>query len=262
MASEIAYSALILDDEEMILRALERGLKKRGFITWTTSDQEAAIKFVRAHHPSVACIDLHMPKMNGIEVIKQMREIAPKIRVVVVSAFLSQFAKLLEPLHVRVVEKGSRTNQELEDVLCEELELSKQEFEAIKTREKTGLKARILIVEEERDIADFLKEIAIGEGFEAESVYSVNEALAKLEVFKPDILFSDFRMPGTCGDELIKKLKASPDFSAIKYYVGMTGESANNPRFFDVGANEVLNKPFDATEFIAAIRRGLEGASK
>lgn len=56
--------------------------------------------------------------MNGIEVIKQMREIAPKIRVVVVSAFLSQFAKLLEPLNVRVVEKGSRTNQELEDVLC------------------------------------------------------------------------------------------------------------------------------------------------
>jgi len=262
MANEIVYSALILDDEVMVLRALERALKKRGFITWTTQDQEAAIKFVRAHHPSVACIDLHMPKINGIEVIKQMREILPKIRVVVVTAYLAQYAKLLDPLNVRVVEKGSEANQNLENVLCEELELSKQEFSAIKTREKTGLKARILIVEEEKDLADFLKQFALEEGFEAEAVNSAKEALAKLSTFKPDVLFTDYRMPGTNGDELVKQLKSSSDYGCIKYYVGMTGDSANNPRFLDAGVNEVLNKPFNATTFIVAMRRGVDLAQK
>lgn len=258
MADEIAYSALILDDEILVLKALDRALKKRGFITWTTSDPEAAIRFVRTHHPSVACIDLHMPKINGIEVIKRMREILPKIRVVAVTGRLDAYEQLLEPLNVRVVEKSSRTNRELENILCEELELSRQAFESLKTREKIKITARILFVEEEKDVADFLQEIASEEGFEADAVYSGEEALAKLETFKPDIIYTDLKMKGMHGDELIQKLKASANHSFIKYYVGMTGEPANNSRFFQVGVKDVLNKPFAVTEFITSMRRYVE----
>lgn len=264
MPNEIAYSVLILDDEEKIVEILVRLLKKRGFITWATTSPEAALNFVRSHRPSVALIDLEMPNMNGIQVIRAMREIMPGIRVVVVTAYLSKYQSDIKTLNIRVVEKGTDTTPKLEAALCEELELSRHQFDAIKSREKTGarLKARILIVEEEKDIADFLKEIAQEEGFEAEAVNSAKEALEKLSTFKPDVLFTDYRMPGINGDELVKQLKASPDYACIKYYVGMTGEEANNPKFFSVGVNEVLNKPFDVTEFISAMRQGVELAGK
>ena len=87
MKKEAAYSVLILDDEIMVLRSLEAALKMRGFITRATMDHEEAIRLVESHRPSVACIDLHMPRVNGIDVIEQMRKIMPDIRVIVVTGY-------------------------------------------------------------------------------------------------------------------------------------------------------------------------------
>lgn len=261
MANEIAYSALILDDKEVVIRSLERALKARGFITWATQTQTEAIQFVQSHRPSVACIDLHMPGINGIEVINQMRGIVPDIRIVVVTGYLDKYQKEIEPLKVRVVEKGARIIQDLERVVCEELELSRGQLEAIKTREKAKVKARILFVDDEDEIADFNRDIAIEEGFEAESCHSAAEALEKAKTFKPDILCSDLNMSKMEGDQLIKTLKASPDYSSIKVYVGMTGDSSAHNRFLSVGAREVLSKPFDMTMIVTAMRRWAEWAN-
>ncbi len=255
MIEEVGYSALLLDDDPMVLRTLESGLKKRGFITWSTKNQTEAIQFVKSHHPNVACIDLHMPGINGIEVIRQMREILPDIRVVVVTGHLDEYEKQVEPLKVRIVEKSSRTINELEIVICEELELSKQEYEALKTKEKLKLKARILFVDDEEEIGDFNREIAIGEGLDAESVHSAEQALEKLKTFKPDILCTDLTMPKMHGDEFIKILKASPEYSSIKIYIGTTGDHYANNRFLAVGVREVINKPFDLTGLTLAMRR-------
>lgn len=261
MADEIAYSALILDDDPVVLKSLQRALRKNGFITWTTSDQMDAIRFVQSHRPSIACIDLHMPEINGIEVINKMREIIPDIRFIVVTGYLDEYLKQIEPLKVRVVEKGTRTDQELEIAICKELELSRQEFEALKTREKPKLKARILFVDDEEDIADFTRYIATEEGLEAESARSIDEALIKAKTFKPDILCSDLHMSRGDGDVLIKKLISTGECPSIKVYIGMTGSEDENNRLLSAGAREVLNKPFDLTAIISSMRRWVEWAN-
>lgn len=262
MTKEIAYSALILDDDQMIVNSLKASLQQRGFITWGTKSQTDAVQFVKSHSPSVACIDLHMPDINGVEVIKQMREILPGIRVVVVTAYLDTYQAEVEQLKVRVVEKGSATIRELEKALIEELELSKQEFEALKKREKSKLKARILFVEDEEDIADFNCQIANEEGLLAEAVYSAEEAIEKMKTFKPDILCSDLGMPKMNGDEFVKKLKASGEYPFIKVYIGTTGDPEANQRFLSAGVREVINKPYDLTRTITAMRRWAEWAKE
>ena len=261
MDKELAYSALVLDDDPVILHSLQWALKQRGFFTWVTQDQMEAIQFVKSHRPSVACIDLEMPKMNGIEVIKKMREIMPDIRVVVVTAYLDVFQQEVDDLKVRVVEKGSRTMRELDKIICEELELSRQEYDALKKKEKPRLKlkTRILFVSNEDDICDFMRDIAIEEGLQARSAHSVDEALIQAATFKPEIVCTDLTMRQMHGDGLIKKMKSADDCSSIKIYVGMTGgDSQAHNRFLSAGAREVLQKPFDMTAIISAMRQWVE----
>lgn len=255
MPKEKAYSALIVDDEVMVLRSLEKALKVRGFITWATMNQEEAIRLVESHRPSVACIDLHMPRINGIEVIKKMRAIMPDIRVIVVTGYYEEYRKQLEPLKVRVVEKGARTNFELEAVICEELKLSRQDLQGLKERKKAKSKLRILFVDDEAESADFSAEIARSEGADAKSVHSPDEALEAVSVFKPNVLCTDLKMQKMDGDELIRKMKASNNHSFIKVYVGITGFSHDKGRFLNVGASDVLTKPVNLTEFLDAMKR-------
>ncbi|MFH0754472.1 MAG: response regulator [Candidatus Omnitrophota bacterium] len=248
------YSVLILDDEIMILRSLERALKVKGFITWTSKHQEEAIRLVASHRPSIACIDLHMPHVNGIEVIKKMREIMPDIRVIVVTGYLEMYQEQLKPLNVRVVDKTARINLELESTICEELELSRRDLEGIKARKKPKTKLRILFVDDEIESADFSAEIAREMGAQADSAHSPEDALRKAPIFKPNVLASDLKMQNMDGDELIRKMKEG-DHSYIKVYVGITGFFHEKDRFFKAGAKEVLTKPVNLTDFTDALKR-------
>jgi len=67
---------------------------------------------------------------------------------------------------------------------------------------------KILVVDDERMIADTLTSILSGSGFEAVAVYSAAEALAVIrESGCPDILLSDVMMPDVNGIELAKKVR-------------------------------------------------------
>lgn len=251
---EIAYSALLVDDDAVILAVLQKALRHRGIMTLATQDPLASIEFVKSHRPSIACIDLDMPQMNGIEVIKKMREIMPDIRVIVVTGYLDVYQQEVDALKVRVVDKGSRGMRELDKTICAELELSREEYEALKTREKPKLKARILFVDDEEEICDFMREIAEEEGLQSQSAHSASEALIQIAAFKPDIICTDLTMPQMNGDELIKKIQLG-SYPPIKIFVGMTGDPDAHHRFLSVGALEVLKKPFDLTAIITAMRR-------
>ncbi len=255
MGKENAYSVLLLDDEIMVIRPLERALKAKGFIVWGTTDTEEAVHLVEGHRPSVACIDLHMPKVNGIEVIKKMRQIMPDIRIVVVTGHLAEFQEAVGSLNLRVVEKTSRVARELEAVIAEELELSRKDLDGLKTREKVKTKLRVLFVDDEAEQADFSCEIVTSSGAEAEAAHSPEEAMEKIRNFKPNVLCTDLKMQEIDGDELIRRAKASPDNSCIKLYVGMTGFFHEKERLLNAGAAEVLTKPVNLTDFLAALQR-------
>lgn len=77
---------LIADDEMLIRRALERIFVSRGHIVQTVGDGPAALKAWKDSDPDLVVLDILMPGMTGIEVIK---EIGPKKRakVVLMSAY-------------------------------------------------------------------------------------------------------------------------------------------------------------------------------
>src|SRR5260221_565119 len=64
---------LVVDDEIEIMRALQRSLMAHGFEVFTTASGEEALEAISLHRPDLILLDLGLPSMSGLEVIKRVR---------------------------------------------------------------------------------------------------------------------------------------------------------------------------------------------
>ncbi len=83
----MSATVLIVEDEENIRRVLAMGLKKAGFETLTAPGGYAALKLLDEHRCDVVLTDVMMPDMNGLELLRRIREKYPDVIVIMVTAF-------------------------------------------------------------------------------------------------------------------------------------------------------------------------------
>ena len=78
---------LLVEDDRFLRRACEVSLRQRGYAVTTAVDGEEALRKVEAEPPELILLDLLMPKMTGIEVLKALRatEATREIRVLILS---------------------------------------------------------------------------------------------------------------------------------------------------------------------------------
>ena len=76
---------LIGDDESLILDILERFLKEKGYQVSCARDGEEVLKKVEEYHPHLVLLDLNMPKQDGLQILRQIKEKRPEIGVIIVS---------------------------------------------------------------------------------------------------------------------------------------------------------------------------------
>lgn len=70
------------------------------------------------------------------------------------------------------------------------------------------MKQRIMVIEDEKGIADAIVYAMKREGFAAEAAYDGEEALKKFDLFKPDAIILDIMLPGINGFEVLKRLES------------------------------------------------------
>src|SRR5215210_4928137 len=110
---------------------------------------------------------------------------------------------------------------------------------------------RILVVEDEPQIANFLR-VGLGyEGFSVAVAEDGHEALAELKRFKPQLVILDLMLPGISGMELAERMRADPDLMIIM----LTARDQVEDRVagLKAGADDYLVKPFDFEELVARI---------
>lgn len=78
---------LIVDDEISQTELLQGFLQKKGYQVTTTQDPEQAIEFIQNRELDLMIVDYRMPKMNGLTLIKKVREIDPVVGIIMVSAY-------------------------------------------------------------------------------------------------------------------------------------------------------------------------------
>ena len=107
----------------------------------------------------------------------------------------------------------------------------------------------ILIVEDNTDIHNLLKEVLENEKYRVLDSYSGTEALMVLEKEKVDLILLDLMLPGLNGEEIIKKIK---DIPIIVISAKISPEDKVNALLS--GANDYLTKPFSTEELLARIQ--------
>ena len=80
---------LIVDDEEDFASALAVRLRHRGFTVDTAPDGNHALLAVKTHRPHVVLLDVSMPGLDGIEVLRRLHQQAPEVRVLLLSGHAS-----------------------------------------------------------------------------------------------------------------------------------------------------------------------------
>ncbi|NMC44389.1 MAG: sigma-54-dependent Fis family transcriptional regulator, partial [candidate division Zixibacteria bacterium] len=83
-------SILVVDDEQIVLNLVEDTLTDEGYTVTTTLSAHAAIELVKKNYFDFVLTDIRMPEMNGIELIKQIHQIAPTVGVI----FMTGYANL------------------------------------------------------------------------------------------------------------------------------------------------------------------------
>lgn len=81
------YTALIIDDEELTLRTISRGLRQDGFEVFTSLSGEDGLKVFHEEQPDITLLDIVLPGIDGIEVLRQIKETNPTAIVIVMSAY-------------------------------------------------------------------------------------------------------------------------------------------------------------------------------
>jgi DNA-binding response OmpR family regulator len=123
-----------------------------------------------------------------------------------------------------------------------------------------GTKPKILVVEDEDNIALALDYLLTREGYTHGRVANGGEALARIRNMRPDLVLLDVMLPEMSGYEICQAMRLAPDLADIKILM-MTarGSAIERKKGLALGADGFISKPFELAELRAEVRRLIEG---
>ncbi len=114
------------------------------------------------------------------------------------------------------------------------------------------MKKKIIVIEDEMDIAELVKLVLETEDFQVETVLDAPTAYDRVKAYKPDAILLDLSMPKMNGWEVFKQIRSDPEFASVPIAI-LTAKT----QAFDemVGlhvmkADAYITKPFGKKELI------------
>ena len=115
---------LVVDDNQDIRDVFCRLVERAGHVASTAADGQEAVEVLEREAFDVMLLDLTMPRMNGVDVVRWIRahpDVAPSMRIVVISAWTEEQRGLLQELGVHAVMQKPLRLQQLTDLIAEGL---------------------------------------------------------------------------------------------------------------------------------------------
>ncbi|MPQ48472.1 response regulator [Marinifilum sp. N1E240] len=122
---------------------------------------------------------------------------------------------------------------------------------------------KILLVDDEADILEFLSYNLKKEGFQVSTAADGREAIEKAKKFHPHLIILDVMMPEMDGIETCEKIRSLPEFSDVLIsFLTARGEDYSQIAGFEAGADDYINKPIKPKVFISRVKALLKRAGR
>ncbi|MEZ5911507.1 MAG: response regulator [Paracoccaceae bacterium] len=123
-------------------------------------------------------------------------------------------------------------------------------------------KHRVLVVEDEDNIAIALDYLMTREGYEHDRVANGAEALDRIRQMHPDLVLLDVMLPEVSGYEICQGMRLDPGLADIKILM-MTarGSAMERRKGLALGADGFISKPFELKALREEVRKLLEGGA-
>ncbi|MEW9501155.1 response regulator YycF [Jeotgalibacillus marinus] len=117
------------------------------------------------------------------------------------------------------------------------------------------MEKKILVVDDEKPIADILQFNLKKEGYEVHCAYDGDEALVKIEEVKPDLVLLDIMLPIRDGMEVCREVRKKYDMPIIM----LTAKDSEIDKVLglELGADDYVTKPFSTRELVARVKANL-----
>ncbi|NLC19919.1 MAG: response regulator transcription factor [Clostridiales bacterium] len=113
-------------------------------------------------------------------------------------------------------------------------------------------KQKILIVDDDTNIAELISLYLTKECFDTLTVYDGQEALKQFSIYKPNLVLLDLMLPGIDGYEVCREIRKQSSTPIIM--LSAKGEVFDKVLGLELGADDYIIKPFDSKELVARVR--------
>jgi two-component system, OmpR family, phosphate regulon response regulator PhoB len=121
--------------------------------------------------------------------------------------------------------------------------------------------ARILIIEDEQDLAGLVEYNLRAAGFEAEAAGTGASGLARARANVPDLVLLDLMLPDLAGSEVLRLLKSDSELRKVPVIiVSAKGQESDRIQGLEQGADDYVVKPFSVRELMLRVRAVLRRA--
>jgi CheY-like chemotaxis protein len=236
-ASSTGVLVLCIDDDAEVIDLLRRYLVPEGYSVRGVSSGEEGIRLAEELHPAVITLDIMMPEKDGWQVLRELKNnpLTSDIPVIIHSVVdnrplalslgaLEVVTKPSEPKKIlSIVERACRSNNQ-----------------------------PIMIVDDNQDFAEVLKNMLELEGYHSVALFSGEEALKNIEAINPSLLILDLIMPGVDGFAVVQQLRSQERWNNLPIVI-LSGADITNEQRQDLDKliEEFIDKGHFSKELIS-----------
>lgn len=279
---------LVIEDNKDNLELMSYLLNSFGYTVLTAVNGKEGLEIARRQLPDLIICDIHLPEVDGYEVARHLKnhpalKAIPLIAVTALAmvgdrdkvlaagfnayiskpidpeTFVEQVKTLLQPDQLSKTPPPAATVETLETLET----LDPTQVLDIQAMSK-GKGITILVVDDSPINLRLAASILEPFGYHIITAKDVKEALALIRQQVPDLILCDIHMPNASGYDLIKAVKADPQWSRIPFlFISSTiwpdREQANISAWDNV---DLILRPLDPQELIAKLETALQKARK
>jgi CheY-like chemotaxis protein len=250
---------LVIDDDRMNCELIQSVFTRHGYQVLSATSGIEGLTLFRQHAPRITILDLRMPEMDGLTVLKEIRAYDPHAPVVILGGGATEEQEN-QARGLRVtdfIRKGLSL-----DVLVECINRVAQypaKTASVPALPVSGSAAAadtgetILVVDDEPLVRDLLVQFLSLRGYRALGVKDGPEALSMVEQAPPDLILLDLFMPGMDGVEVLRHLRQREYPGGVIIITGSRDEERLDEAWA-AGPQEVIGKPIDLEQLLTSIQ--------